>query len=305
MSATLTSPSRPASSRRARCTMTSEERTVRQQASQERLEQAVIALQTSEGWTKWLKVRASLRGYTLNNQLLIALQAPDATRVAGFRAWLKLGYQVRKGEKAIRILAPRLITKRDEATDELVGKRCVGFLDVAVFDISQTEPCEDAEPLPLEPPSEPITGDSHGHLITPLQAFATELGFTVEPRDLSNRREGGWCDYQAKRIVIDSSQAVNAQVRIVIHELAHACGVSYAAYGRCQAEVIVDATTYCVLDALGLDVSGETVPYVAGYGDTHTSEHLRAHAELTDTLAKRIETACTGGSVREPELVAA
>lgn len=54
---------------------------------------------------RWLKVR-KVHGYSMNNQLLIALQKPDATRVAGFGAWLKLGRCVRKGEKAIKIFAP-------------------------------------------------------------------------------------------------------------------------------------------------------------------------------------------------------
>ncbi len=281
------------------------ERATRQQAQRERLEQAVDALQDSQGWQRWLTTRAAFRSYSLSNQILIAFQRDDATRVAGFRAWQQLGYQVRKGERSIRILAPRLVAEHDTDINERTGhKRCIGFLDVSVFDVSQCEPREDAEPLPLGPPSEPITGATHAHLLDPLRTFARGLGYEVEYQDMSQRHEGGWCDHCAKLIVVDSSQPVNAQVRIVVHELAHALGVTYKEYGRLRAEVIVDATTYCVLDALGLDVSGESVPYIAGYGNTLTTSCLREHAELIDTLAKHIEDACTGGSVREPEEVA-
>jgi len=68
--------------------------------------QAVEQLRSTEAWKRWLATRASFHSYSLANQLLIAMQHPTATRVAGFRAWLKLGYCVQKGEKAIRIWAP-------------------------------------------------------------------------------------------------------------------------------------------------------------------------------------------------------
>src|SRR5438067_3511253 len=79
---------------------------VRHAQQREQLEQAARALLSSEGWQRWVRVRASFHHYSLTNTLLIAQQRPDATRVAGFRAWLKLGRCVRKGEHAIRIWAP-------------------------------------------------------------------------------------------------------------------------------------------------------------------------------------------------------
>jgi antirestriction factor ArdC-like protein len=68
---------------------------------------------TSDGWQRWVRVRAQggLARLSLNNQLLVALSCPDATFVAGFQAWLKLGYCVRKGEKAIRIVAKRALSR--------------------------------------------------------------------------------------------------------------------------------------------------------------------------------------------------
>jgi hypothetical protein len=73
---------------------------------------------------------------SLNNQLLVALSFPDATFVAGFRAWINLGYCVRKGEKAIRIVAPMPIRPRDAATCESEDEMRVLFKGVSVFDRS-------------------------------------------------------------------------------------------------------------------------------------------------------------------------
>jgi N-terminal domain of anti-restriction factor ArdC len=83
-----------------------EQRAERRAAERRLMADAVEQLQSSEGWQRWLRVRRHFHDYSLHNQLLIAFQHPGATRVAGFRRWLALGYAVRKGERAIRIWAP-------------------------------------------------------------------------------------------------------------------------------------------------------------------------------------------------------
>jgi len=94
-------------SRRAK--LTDQQREQRRQADRQRLQAAVSALLSSEGWARWVRVRArnGLGGrYSWGNQLLIALQTQgEATYVCGFRAWQQLGYAPRKGSKALRILA--------------------------------------------------------------------------------------------------------------------------------------------------------------------------------------------------------
>jgi hypothetical protein len=70
------------------------------------MKEAIASLQSSDGWQRWLATRRHFHTYSFGNQLLIATQRPEATRVAGFRAWLGLGYCVRKGECSIRISAP-------------------------------------------------------------------------------------------------------------------------------------------------------------------------------------------------------
>jgi N-terminal domain of anti-restriction factor ArdC len=83
-----------------------EERAERRRADREYARQAVEQLRTSEGWQRWLATRRHFHPYSLGNQLLIAMTRPTATRVAGFRKWLELGYAVERGEHAIKIWAP-------------------------------------------------------------------------------------------------------------------------------------------------------------------------------------------------------
>jgi hypothetical protein len=270
------------------------EREERRERDRERLKRAAEQLLTSEGWQRWVRVRAQggLARLSLNNQLLVALSCPEATFVAGFRAWLKLGYCVRKGEKAIRIVAPMPIKRREpENADAKDGMRVL-FKGVSVFDRSQVAPIDGMPQAPLEPPSEPLTGDSHAHLVSPMRIFAESLGFTVSFESIPGAT-GGWCDQKARRIVVDSGQPANAQLRILVHETIHGLGIAYAEYGRARAEVIVDTATLIVLGAVGLDASGETVPYLAGWGETGALEAVTEFAQLIDTLARRVEAAIT------------
>ena len=257
----------------------------------ERLKRAAEQLLTSDGWRRWVRVRAQggLARLSLNNQLLVALARPDATFVAGFKAWLKLGYCVRKGETAIRIVAPLPIKERDQSTGEQTGDTRMLFKIAFVFDRGQVDPLDGTEQASLEPPREPLTGDSHAHLLASMQAFTESLGFTVTFEGIPGAT-GGWCDQKARRIVIDSSQSPNARLRILIHETIHALGIGYAEYGRERAEVIVDTATYLAAASVGLDVSGETVAYVAGWGEDGALEAVTAFSKTIDELARRIET---------------
>jgi len=252
----------------------------------EQVERAVRELLTSDGWRRWAETRATFHRYSMGNCMLIAMQAPEATQVAGFRAWQSLGRQVRKGERSIKIMAPMSVKERDEAGEE-TGERVTFFRSVPVFDISQT----DGEPLP-EAPREPITGDSHAHLLAPLGEHARSLGFTVEREPLQHGH-GGYCDPRARRIVISSELgSANAEVRVLVHELAHAHGVDYKDYSREAAEVVVETAAVIVCGALGLDTSGESIPYIAGWGEAGDLEAIRKHAETVDEIARSIEQAC-------------
>jgi N-terminal domain of anti-restriction factor ArdC len=167
------------------------ERAERRRRDRERLQRAAEQLLTSEGWQRWVRVRsqAGLARLSLSNQLHVALVRPDATFVAGFKSWLRLGFAVKKGERAIAIIAPLPIKERDRISGEETGETVVLFKTVFVFDRAQVATIDGVEQASLEPPCEPLTGDSHAHLIAPLRAFTESLGFTVSLR--GDRRTGG------------------------------------------------------------------------------------------------------------------
>jgi antirestriction protein ArdC len=251
----------------------------------EQVEHATRALLSSEGWRRWAETRAVFHRYSWGNCALIAMQCPDATQVAGFKAWQQLGRQVRKGEHAIRILAPMSVKERDE-TGEETGERRVFFRAVPVFDIAQT----DGEPLP-EAPREPITGDSHARYLEPLKDLARSMGIAVYEYEPTSAAQGFY-DEKGARIVISTELAPNGKVRTLVHELAHAHGVLYKDYGREDAEVIVETAAVIVCGALGLDTSGESIPYIAGWGEANDLDAIKRYAETVDEIARSIEQAC-------------
>jgi N-terminal domain of anti-restriction factor ArdC len=123
------------------------ERAERRRRDRERLQAAAGQLLTSEGWQRWVRVRsqAGLARLSLSNQLLVALARPDATFVAGFKSWLRLGFAVRKGERAIAIIAPLPVKQRDSVSGEQTGETLVLFKTVFVFDRGQVAPIDGVE----------------------------------------------------------------------------------------------------------------------------------------------------------------
>ncbi|MGA8744526.1 MAG: ArdC family protein [Solirubrobacterales bacterium] len=285
--------------------LTEEERTARRAQERRQMAEAVDALRTSEGWQRWLKVRRHFHSYSFHNQLLIAQQCPDATRVAGFRAWLKLGYAVRRGERGIRIWAPCPPSKKQIAEWRQAGanpheRPPTYFRLVAVFDRSQVNPFPDfpGGPIELEPPSEPIGGEGLAHLFGPLVEFGCSLGLTVEVEPVPGAAQG-YLEPATDRLVIDvkgESFSANAQVQTLIHELAHALvrhdrqpadpKLPYA-----EEEVVVESVAYAVCASLGLDTSPSSIPYIAGWGERSDDEPIECYAALIDRLAHRLEVA--------------
>src|SRR4051812_41385641 len=288
-----------------RLTENETEREQRRAQDRERLKAAAEQLLTSEGWQRWVGVRArgGLARLSLNNQLLVALACPDATFVAGFRAWLKLGYCPVKGSRAIRIMAPMPVRERDPQSGEKSDETRALFKAVSVFDRQQVAAIDGVEQASLEPPCEPLTGDSHAHLLDPLAAFARSLGFIVSFEEIPGSA-GGWCDAERKRIVVDAAAPANARVRTLVHETIHALGVGYAEFGRERAEVIVDTATYLMCGSVGLDVAGESVPYVAGWGEDGALEAVTQFANTIDELARRVEAALTSDAEQRPAAAA-
>jgi antirestriction protein ArdC len=252
-------------------------------AARELMESAARELLTSEGWQRFAEVRGSFHRYSFGNCCLIAMQRPEATRVAGFKAWLALDRQVRKGERAIRIMAPMSVKRTDENGEE---ERVTFFRAVPVFDLAQT----DGEPLP-DVPSEPLTGDSHAQLLPRLEAFARSIGWTVETGDTGDA--DGYAAHKEQRIRISSELTEpNRRVRTLVHELVHALGIGYAEYGRETAEVLTETAAFVACRSLGLATEGMSVPYVASWGESGDLDKIREYGTVVDAIARRLEEAC-------------
>ncbi|MBU2564965.1 MAG: hypothetical protein KJ655_01740 [Candidatus Thermoplasmatota archaeon] len=133
----------------------------------------------SETIQKYLEFCAIFHNYSWSNQILILMQCPDASHVAGFRTWQSMGRSIRKGSTAIRILAPMIYKKQKEVKDEngdILGTEeeekiiVMYFRPVCVFDIQQTMGNK-----PLPEPNIKITGDTHQKLLQPI-LDSTRLG---------------------------------------------------------------------------------------------------------------------------------
>src|SRR4051794_2064040 len=166
-------PAGPPNEEDAMPTLTDAERSERREADRAKAREAVEALKTSDGWTRWLGLRRRFHAYSLANQLLLALQKPDATRVAGFRMWLKLGYCVRRGERALRIWVPippskKALERWEAGGADPADRPRTLFKLGPVFDRSQVDPLPPpAHPVSLDPPIAPVEGEELAWAFSP------------------------------------------------------------------------------------------------------------------------------------------
>jgi len=205
-----------------------------------------------------LTVASKFHRYSLNNLFLIWRQNPDATRVAGYRVWQKLGRQVRKGEHGIRILAPARYKTKGEDGSETWQVR--GFTVVSVFDISQT----DGEDLPDDVTPELLTGEGPEGAWDAVANLITSRGYTIQRGDCDGANGYvRWSDRVVKvRDDVDPAQAL----KTLIHELAHIdLGHETWAADRPTKEVEAESVAYVIGQAIGLTTTEYTLPYVAGW----------------------------------------
>jgi antirestriction protein ArdC len=248
-----------------------------------RLTEAVESIVTGEDWARMLKTAAKFYRYSFHNQLLIFLQRPDATLVAGFRKWKTLGRSVMKGEKGLAIFAPcKYRTKiEDDNGDEKTLQEIRGFRVVYVFDISQTEGDEIPDLDAVRPKL--LDGDTPEGIWDALVTQANAAGFDVI-RD-QRRTENGYCDFVNKEIAVRPDVTPAQAVKTLVHELAHALlhGDDVVRTREIQ-EVEVESVAYVVCDALGLDTSDYSFSYVARWASGDVER-------ITETGARVVECA--------------
>lgn len=300
----------------------------RQQVEQlhELLIESVEAVQSSEDWKKLLDFAGRFHQYSFDNQLLIAVQHEQAYRdgrvsepspayVAGFHTWKTLGRSVDKGQHGYAILAPiasraRLARTADGTTralgrgeDVADGEELVrgpvtlrNFKVARVFDVTQTS----GAPLPDPPHPQLLTGGAPAGLADELTSFLRSREFDVAPVDNADAIGGanGVTDFLARTVRVRSDMDDAARVKTLAHETGHVLlhdpsdnadltelGVGH----RGRAEVEAESVAYVVTSAYGMDPSGYSLPYVAGWAGTDKpADIVRATARRVVGAAQRV-----------------
>jgi hypothetical protein len=195
--------------------------------------------------------------------MLILSQCPEATRVAGFKAWKEHGRYVRQGERAIRILAPARYKVTDEATGE-DRWALRGFTVANVFDVSSTDGRELPDVAPVL-----LSGAGCADLFDGLTAQVWSSGFAVERGDCHGANGSTSFDTRTVRIRDDVEPAQSTKT--LVHELAHVLlhspdKITYAA-NRPLCEVEAESVAYIVCSNAGLVSDDYSLPYVARWAN--------------------------------------
>ena len=282
----------------------------------DRLEQGIMELFDSERYKEYLRVMSKFHNYSFNNTLLIAMQKPDASLIAGFTAW-KNQFQrnVKKGEKGIKIIAPSpfKIKQETEKIDPQTQKPVIGrdgkpvteekeitipaYKVVSVFDVSQTEGKE----LP-DIAVDALTGD-----VEQYSDFFAALEKTSPVPIGFEKIEGGAHGYyhlEDKRIALDKGMSELQTLKTAIHEIAHAKlhdidlnapkDEQQPRVDRRTREVEAESVAYTVCQHYGLDTSDYSFGYVAGWSSGRELAELKSSLETIRSAAADIINSIDG-----------
>jgi len=229
----------------------------------------------SERLKAYLATLARFHRYSVGNVLLIGMQRPGATRVAGVRAWNKLGRHVRQGEKGIRIFAPivwHVKREKQEGSEDM--EELVRFRSVCVFDVAQT----DGKPLPEFAQAGGDPGEYTGRLM----AFAAEQGIKVEFSDALVSAHGMSA---GGKIVVRKGLSSAEEFSVLAHELAHELlhRDEDELLSRTVRETEAEAVAFVVCQAVGLEATNAAADYIQLY--------LGSKETLFESLQRIRETA--------------
>ena len=275
----------------------------------EKLEQGIKELFESEKYKTYLNTMSKFHNYSFNNTMLIAMQKPDATLVAGFKAWQKnFDRHVKKGEKGIRILAPapyKIKEERDKidpVTQELLLDKdgnpqkeeveitIPAFRAVSVFDVAQT----DGKPIP-ELAAKELLSDVEGYqdMIRAVEAISP---VPIELEEIAGDSKG-YYDREAKRIAVQENMSEGQTLKTMIHEVAHSKLHSKEVEqdeqmkkDRNTKEVEAESVAFTVCQHFGIDTSDYSFGYIAGWSSGRDTKELRASIDTIRRTASELIT---------------
>ena len=277
----------------------------------DKLEAGLKELFESEKYKSYLSTMSKFHNYSFNNTLLIAMQKPEATLVAGYQAWQKnFERHVNKGEKAIRILAPapyKIKEERDKldpVTGELmfdengisqkeeVEITIPAFRAVSVFDVSQT----DGKPIPeLEVNELLSTVEGYEDFVQALMNISpVPIAFEDIPGDSK-----GYFNTAEKRIAVQENMSESQTLKTMVHEVAHSMlhdkevnqSMEIPEKDRNTKEVEAESVAFTVCQHFGIDTSDYSFGYIAGWSSGRNMKELKSSL---DTIRKTASELITG-----------
>lgn len=287
----------------------------------DKLEAGLKELFESEKYKSYLSTMSKFHNYSFNNTLLIAMQKPEATLVAGYQAWQKnFERHVNKGEKAIRILAPapyKIKEERDKldpVTGEMMfdengmpqkeetGVTIPAFRAVSVFDVSQT----DGKPIPeLEVNELLSTVEGYEDFVQALMNISpVPIAFEDIPGDSK-----GYFSTAEKRIAVQENMSESQTLKTMVHEVAHSMlhdkevnqSMDIPVKDRNTKEVEAESVAFTVCQHFGIDTSDYSFGYIAGWSSGRNMKELKSSL---DTIRKTASELITGieGAMQELQL---
>ena len=287
----------------------------------DKLEAGLKELFESEKYKAYLSTMSKFHNYSFNNTLLIAMQKPEATLVAGYQAWQKnFERHVNKGEKAIRILAPapyKIKEERDKL-DPVTGEMMFdengmpqkeetevtipAFRAVSVFDVSQT----DGKPIPeLEVNELLSTVEGYEDFVQALMNISpVPIAFEDIPGDSK-----GYFSTAEKRIAVQENMSESQTLKTMVHEVAHSRlhdkevnqSMDIPVKDRNTKEVEAESVAFTVCQHFGIDTSDYSFGYIAGWSSGRNMKELKSSL---DTIRKTASELITGieGAMQELQL---
>ena len=295
-----------------------DERTEKQKVQEitDKLEEGLKELFESEKYKTYLTTMSKFHNYSFNNTLLIAMQKPEATLVAGYKAWQKnFERHVNKGEKAIRILAPapyKIKEERDKL-DPVTGEMMFdengmpqkeqvevtipAFRAVSVFDVSQT----DGKPIPeLEAQELLSTVEGYEDFVQALMNVApVPIGFEDIPGDSK-----GYFHTEEKRIAVQENMSESQTLKTMVHEVAHSMLhnkeinrddlMEAPVKDRNTKEVEAESVAYTVCQHFGIDTSDYSFGYIVGWSSGKDMKELKSSLDIIRKTSSELITGIEG-----------
>lgn len=269
----------------------------------DKLEQGVQDVFTSENYARYLKTMSKFHNYSLNNIILIAMQKPDASLIAGYQAWKKLhGRQVMKGEKGIKILAPSpyKVKKMVDKIDPITKKAIIGndgksvkeekeivipaYKVVTVFDVSQTEGRE----LPTLGVNE-LTGEVESYDLF-FKALDESCPIPIRFEAIEGSTKG-YFSRTKNEIVVKQGMSQIQTIKTTVHERAHQMlhsDQNQGSQSRSNKEVEAESVAYAVCQHYGIDTSDYSFAYIAGWSDGKDTPELKNSLDLIRKTASQM-----------------